>query len=139
MRLVNDRFPDFELRTTEGVQPFELVEADRNDRRRGDEYKQRSRQPPQLFDPDAEERRALEEIRRVIEGKARKAYRPSPYLLVYVNLLIFGELPVPPEQLARDTQKWASSFAEIWLLWGAHVVRTAPTPLVLTAPDVALD
>ena len=107
LRLRRDRFPDFDLRIGEHIQAFELVEADKPGRRRGDEYKEAAQReaeglPPSVehFDPDAEEQAAPEAIREAIAKKAQKSYAPAPPLLVYVNFWLFHAPSLTPEQFA---------------------------------------
>jgi hypothetical protein len=97
IRLIRDGFPDFELRFAARVDQFELTEADREGRRRGDEYREAAalramglRPTPEAFDPLEQQRAALPAAALAIQRKAAKHYRPAPHLLVYVNFFLFG-------------------------------------------------
>ena len=143
LRLRRDRFPDFDLRTGERIQAFELVEADRPGRKRGDEYKEAARREAkglpssvEHFDPDAEEQAAPEAIRLAIARKARKHYAPAPPLLVYVNFWLFHAPSLTQEQFAELVAPWRGQFPEIWLLWGANAIRCWPNPTRLVAQSL---
>ena len=143
LRLRRDRFPDFDLRIGEHIQAFELVEADKPGRRRGDEYKEAAQReaeglPPSVehFDPDAEEQAAPEAIREAIAKKAQKSYAPAPPLLVYVNFWLFHAPSLTPEQFAALVAPWREQFPEIWLLWGANAIRCWPDPARLVAQSL---
>jgi len=146
LRLQRERFPDFDLRIDDQVLPFELVEADRPGRRRGDEYRGAARReaagfPPKIeeFDPQLEEKAAIPAIKRAIAEKAAKRYKPAPYLLVYVNFWLFDQPPLTTDQFAGLVSRWRDQFPEIWLLWGAKAIRCWPNPVRLAArslPDL---
>jgi hypothetical protein len=131
LRMEMEPFPDFHLRTTEADVDFEITEADRIGRRRGAEY--RFRPQTRSYDPVAEEQEARRVIPLRVEQKARKAYRPAPHLLVYVNLSAFARRPDTDPELARLVEPWARSFGAIWLQWGEHAIRLTPTLEQLTA------
>lgn len=89
IQLERDRFPDFNLRVRDELQPFEIVEAHQVGRRRCEEYRRAAERkaaglPPEIehFDPWEEEQAAIPAIVRAIEAKAAKYYRPVPHLLV---------------------------------------------------------
>lgn len=128
----NERFPDALLRCGDDVYPFEVVEADIENRRRCDEYraaKDNSRQL-EFYNPDEEARTALEEIRRVVEQKAAKRYTPQPHLLVYVNLSR-GE---PTSIYAAGMHdQFGERFQSAWLLWQEDVFRLWPNPARIKA------
>ncbi len=123
----DDRFPDAELRCDDDVRPFEVVEADMENRRRCDEYRAAKGKPHQLehYDPDEEARQALDEIVRVVRLKAAKRYSPKPNLLVYVNLSA-GE---PTSLYAWGlSEQFGESFQSAWLLWQSGTFRLWPNP-----------
>jgi hypothetical protein len=143
LRLQRDTFPDFDLRIGDQVLPFEWVEADRPDRRRGKEYKDAARRkalglPPLLkgFDPKPAEKAAIRAIRRAIKKKTEKLYNPPPCLLVYVNFWLFDKPPLTLEQFAEVVRPWRERFPEIWLLWGANAIRCWPDPMRLAAQSL---
>ena len=138
VKLDADRFPDFDLKLDGVVVGFELVEADRPGRRRGDEYKEAARSEaaslpeiPEEFDPDEEQKAAIPVIRRVVELKAAKKYAPPPHLVVYVNFWLFDKPPLTPAQFGQLLQPWREAFPEVWLLWKAHAIRCWPDPIRL--------
>jgi hypothetical protein len=125
------------------VDKFELTEADRERRRRGDEYREAAalrtmglRPTPGSFDPLEMERDALPAIALAIERKAAKHYQPAPHLLVYVNFALFRELPLTEEQAIQIVAPWRERFASVWLLWGANAVRCWPNPAKIVARNL---
>ncbi|MBL8699290.1 MAG: hypothetical protein JNK67_13005 [Alphaproteobacteria bacterium] len=123
----DERFPDAELKCGDDVYPFEIVEADRENRRRCDEYRAAKSLPCQCehYDPDEEANTALKEIRRVVEQKAAKLYSPKPHLLVYVNFS-GGE---PTSLYAAGLQDlFGTRFQSAWLLWQKGTFRLWPNP-----------
>lgn len=123
----DERFPDAELRCDNDVHPFEIVEADRESRRRCDEYRAAKGLPRQWehYDPDEEAATALDEIKRVVGQKAAKLYSPKPHLLVYVNFL-GGELTSLYAAGLHDL--FGKSFQSAWLLWQQGTFRLWPNP-----------
>ncbi len=122
-----ERFPDAELKCANDVRPFEVVEADRENRRRCEEYRAAKGKVDRthLYDPDEEVKAAFKEIVRVVRSKAAKGYRPKPHLLVYVNLCA-GE---PTSLYAAGLfDLFGESFQSAWLLWGAGTFRLWPNP-----------
>ena len=133
VRLVpkSERFPDVELRSGDGlVLPFEIVEADRKTRRRGDEYQPESDEPPRWrhFDPTEEARAALDEIARVIKQKAVKNYRPRPHLVVYVNLWFVREFEPNTIYAGGLQQLYGDKLESAWVLWQEKTFRLWPNP-----------
>lgn len=123
----DERFPDAELKCGDDVRPFEIVEADRESRRRCDEYRAAKDQPGELefYDPDEETNTALDEIRRVVRQKAAKLYSPKPHLLIYVNLS-GGE---PTSLYAAGLHDlFGERFQSVWLLWQSGTFRLWPNP-----------
>lgn len=140
VRLVKGEAPDFELNIQGEVEPFEATEADRADRRRGDEYREVAKRRKQglpkeleMFSPSEEMEHAREAIPRVIENKAKKRYRPPPHLVVMVNLTTFGDI-IPVPELADLTSPFQGFFASIWIVWGHRAIRTWPDLLDLIGP-----
>jgi len=122
--LERGEFPDFHLLAGTEEKPFELVEADRRGRRRGEEYKTRPRL--RHLDPEGDQEEARHVIPERLALKARKTYRPAPNLLVYVNLSTFARRPEADFLLAESVQRWAACFPSIWLLWGGLAIQLAP-------------
>src|SRR6185437_1144093 len=107
------------------VRQFEIVEADRRDRRRGDEYRAAVGKPEEFdfYDPGEEGTVALEEISRVIRQKALKHYSPKPNLLIFVNLSE-GE---PTSLFAYQVSaQFGHAFESAWLLWQSQTIRLWP-------------
>lgn len=123
----DERFPDAEFKCGDDVRPFEIVEADRESRRRCDEYRAAKDQPGELdfYDPDEEANTALDEIRRVVRQKAAKLYSPKPHLLVYVNLS--GGEPTSLYAAGLHDQ-FGARFQSAWLLWQSGTFRLWPNP-----------
>jgi len=135
IRLESDRFPDFQLKTSDDVEQFELVEADEPGRRRGDEYREvvareAAGLPPiaEPFDPIEAEQGAILAINRALAAKARKKYKPAPHVLVYVNFELFRELPLTSLQADQLSYPYREVFPSMWLLWGRNAVRLWPRP-----------
>jgi len=135
IRLEADRFPDFQLDANGTIEPFELVEADRDGRRRGKEYieaatRQAGGMPPlaELVDPVEEEQEAFEAIDRVLSKKASKRYAPAPNILVYVNFMAFEELPLTYLHAAQLIDAHQQQFPSAWLLWGDTAARLWQRP-----------
>ncbi|MGE3693466.1 MAG: hypothetical protein AB7F98_18980 [Novosphingobium sp.] len=123
----HERFPDAELKCGDDLRPFEVVEADRESRRRCAEYRAAKGQPKELefYDPEEEASTALGEIYRVVGKKAAKGYTPKPHLLVYVNLPA-GE-PTSLDASALHEQ-FGARFQSVWLLWQSGTFRLWPNP-----------
>lgn len=133
IRLEPDRFPDFQIRTNGGIEPFELVEADRMDRRRGKEYREAAEreaaglQPEwESFDPVEERQAGVEAIARVLQEKAAKHYKPAPNLLVYVNFLLFEKVSFSLSESQLLISLCQDRFPSTWLLWGQSVAQISP-------------
>jgi hypothetical protein len=124
-------FPDFEIRFDDAIEQFEQTEADREGRRRGDEYSEADRRvasgaPAGLShcDPDEEMAAAPQAISAALECKAKKHYQPRPHLLVYVNFPTDnGRPPLKDLQAVQLVEPYRASFLSIWLLWGDNAVR----------------
>jgi hypothetical protein len=127
-------FPDFEIRLDDAIERFEQIEADREGRRRGDEYSEADRlvasgAPAGLehYDPDEEMAAAPQAISVALELKAKKHYQPRPHLLVYVNFPTDnGRSPLKDLQAVQLVEPYRDTFLSIWLLWGDNAVRCWP-------------
>jgi hypothetical protein len=119
VRLVNeaDAFPDGFVETSEGALNVEVTEVDKEERRRGDEYKRGTARPESVDDWEERLKSIPAELERVILKKVNKKYNPKPTLVVYLNLG-FG---VPEEKMLpiiEDAKrKHADSFEGIYVLW----------------------
>jgi hypothetical protein len=129
LRLVpqTDYGADFEVMHQTGqVSTFQVVEADSENRRRGDEYRQWEdgafavRHDP---DWDKEAHSISRELQRVARKKVKKPYPPEMHLLIYLNLPWLEEMQgVLPEH----TQDASGKFRSTWVLWGQHLHRCWP-------------
>ncbi len=122
IQLEPDRFPDFNLRVRDELQPFEMCEAGRVGRRRSDEYRRAAEREAagsprgiEHFDSWEEERAAIPAIVRAIKAKAGKRYRPVPHLLIYVNFELDGEPPKEIFEAARVAKRHCDRFVAVWL------------------------
>ena len=130
------RFPDFEIRFDAASEQFGQTEADREGRRRADEYGEAhgrvaSGAPAGLkhYDPDEEMAAAPQAIAVALECKAKKHYQPRPHLLVYVNFPTDnGRPPLKDLQAVQLVEPYRETFLSIWLLWGDNAVRCWPGP-----------
>ncbi len=114
-----------ELKCGNDVRLFEVVEADREDRRRCQEYRAAKGELAQVehYDPYEEVRTALGEILRVVRLKAAKQYSPNPNLLVYVNLSAGEPTSLYAWKLAQEFEE---RFHSAWLLWQSGTFRLWP-------------
>jgi hypothetical protein len=127
-------FPDFEIRFDDAIEQFEQTEADREGRRRGDEYSEADRRvasgaPAGLrhYDPNEEMAAAPQAISVALGCKAKKHYQPRPNLLVYVNFPTDnGRPPLTDFQAVQLVEPYRETFLSIWLLWGDNAVRCLP-------------
>jgi hypothetical protein len=82
-----DQFPDGFVTTKDNKSlKVEVTEADHEDRRRGDEYKDGGKAKDRPSDDSEGVNVISKELERVIQKKARKRYNPKPTLVVYLNL-----------------------------------------------------
>lgn len=81
------QFPDGYV-TVQGTKTLkvEVTEADHEDRRRGDEYKDAGKAKERPTDDSEGVNVIAKELERVIQKKARKRYNPKPTLVVWLNL-----------------------------------------------------
>ena len=127
-------FPDFEILLDDAIERFEQTEADREGRRRGDEYSEADRlvasgAPAGLehYDPDEEMAAAPQAISVALELKAKEHYQPRPHLLVYVDFPTDnGRPPLKDLQAVQLVGPYRDTFLSIWLLWGDNAVRCWP-------------
>jgi hypothetical protein len=129
-------FPDFEIHFDDASEPFEQTEADREGRRRGDEYREADWRVAsgasaglKHYDPDKVMAAAPQAISVALERKANKHYQPKPHLLVYVNFPTDnGRPPLKDVQAVKLVEPYRETFRSIWLLWGENAVRCWPAP-----------
>jgi hypothetical protein len=135
--LVSDDRPDFELLFEDRTEFYELVEAHRLNRNRGDEYKALEAAGFPIYELPIEEwatpEQAFLSIRAMAEKKAKRAEklaaRGTPYpketrLLFYVNLVDFGahqkEIEAVFSSAAEPARLW---FSSIWVLWKNRIYQ----------------
>jgi hypothetical protein len=118
-----ERFPDGFVETSIGTLNIEVTEVDREERRRGDEYKAgvATIETPEEWEEQA---KAIPvELDRVVQKKVDKHYNPAPTLVVYLNLNGHGARRVEIEKIIEDAKrKHASSFQGIHVLWNGRLL-----------------
>jgi len=119
-----DQFPDGYV-TVQGTKTLkvEVTEADHEDRRRGDEYKDGGKAKERPTDDSEGVNVIAKELERVIQKKARKHYNPKPTLVVWLNLdkQEIEESDVVAV-LENTRRKYAGSFEKIFILWRGKVL-----------------
>jgi hypothetical protein len=119
-----DQFPDGYV-TVQGTKTLkvEVTEADHEDRRRGDEYKDGGKAKERPTDDSEGVNVIAKELERVIQKKARKRYNPKPTLVVWLNLdkQEIEESDVVAV-LENTRSKYAGSFEKSFILWRGKVL-----------------
>ena len=120
VRLVDDTWPDFELKVDGQIEAFEAVEADDPERRRGDEYLNSTGEmkddPVEDWIARAEQTPAWLEA--ACRKKADKHYSTRANLVVYLNLSEYGARQKEVEScLPSATAAVKDSFETVWVLW----------------------
>jgi hypothetical protein len=138
VRLIAEERPDLALRFSNGeVEIYELVEVDRLERKRGDEYAALAEAGRPTYQWPVEEwatvEQAFNSIRSRAEKKAKRAEilsaKGTPYpkqtrLLFYVNLGDFGAYTEDIERIIPTAVEPArKSFSSVWVLWKNRVYR----------------
>ena len=133
VRLIPDPRPDFEVRTHQGQEAWELTEADVPGRRRGQEYSEAVARVDAGFsavEDDSVENwharadHAAPSILRLAVKKAGKSYTPDTRLLIYLNIDEFGIRHQEIEAAMLDaTAPARDAFAEVWVLWKSQAIR----------------
>ena len=133
VRLCSENWPDCEIRVDGGIEPFEITEADDEERRRGDEYRDSEASGERYHDYPEKEwirlaERAPYEINRVTKKKVEKGYPPNEVsLCIHLNLMEFGTRQTEVEScFAESTESGKDHFREIWVLWKAKAYRVWP-------------
>ena len=120
----SDQFPDGYV-TVQGTKTLkvEVTEADHEDRRRGDEYKDGGKAKERPTDDSEGVNVIAKELERVIQKKARKRYNPKPTLVVWLNL-DKQEIEESDVVAVLETtrSKYAGSFEKIFILWRGKVL-----------------
>ena len=119
--------PDFELTFADQVERFEMVEADKKGRRRGDDYKALAQMPEgyvrHIGTPMPDQ--IVEMVETAAQKKA-KPYPPGTQLLIYLNASRFRS----DEELLNDFPDAVSAarpfFSAIWIMWQGKAHQIMP-------------
>lgn len=120
VRLVDDAWPDFELRIDGKKEAYEATEVDDPTRRRGDEYRDNL---GEIVDGPVEDWIAAAEqaanwIAAACQKKADKRYVGRANLVVYLNLSEYGIRQKEVEAcFPSATQVVKDDFEAVWVLW----------------------
>jgi hypothetical protein len=120
----SDQFPDGYV-TVPGTKTLkvEVTEADHEDRRRGDEYKESGKAKERPTDDSEGVNVIAKELERVIQNKGNKRYNPKPTLVVWLNL---DKQEIKEDDvvsiLDRARSRHAASFENIFILWRQKVL-----------------
>jgi hypothetical protein len=134
-------FPDFELLVNGRNEPFEATEADRLDRRVGDEYRKGGHQnrsglcgAHDVSEHDEFRQCAVNAIEVAVIRKVSKKYGCKVHLVILVNVPTFVENSVSIEKFVELTRPAANMFLSTWILWSNKVIRTWPSPIQIVSP-----
>jgi hypothetical protein len=125
VKLINDTWPDFEIRCQREERLFEVTEADMIGRRRGEEYLNDN---GEIEEDSVEEwRTRLEAIpatlSSVISKKLAKNYPRNASLVVFVNLDCWGAyLSEGRTLLYCGTRQAKDAFVEVFALWEGRLL-----------------
>jgi hypothetical protein len=119
-----EQFPDgFVTAKDNKTLKVEVTEADHEDRRRGDEYKDGGKAKDRPSDDSEGVNVISKELERIIQKKARKRYNPKPTLVAYLNLdkeeIDESDVVAALESIRK---KYAESFEKIFILWREKVL-----------------
>lgn len=108
---------DFYLEVGGVTHPFQLIEAQEPNRRRGDQYKHKATDKVQQLDAELAHERGPEWIRSTIQKKLERyaGQVESLHLLVYVNFPVFD---LEFERVREVASGETSSFRSVWLVTG---------------------
>ena len=120
VRLVEDVWPDFEIKLEDQIEKFEAVEAYDPKRRRGDEYREDLGEvefdSPSDWKAQAKQAHAWLEI--ACKKKVSKNYAPGANLVIYLNLEEYGMHQRDVEaSFVASTSFARGFFVSIWILW----------------------
>ena len=119
VRLIDDQWPDLEVRLNDNLIRFEAIEADVPGRKRGDEY----RQPPKMVEDPVEDWIARAEavpgaLQTAVRKKQAKLYSKHENLLIYLNIREYGIRHREIISAFPDATKDARDiFKSVWILW----------------------
>ena len=131
VRLVADKWPDFEIAIDGVTERFEAIEADLPNRRRGDEYREAAanaaRGESLVRDDPVEDWIARAELVPTVladacRRKLSKNYSGWVGLVIYLNI---GEYGIRQKEIQAvfptATREAGQSFASVWVLWKDRV------------------
>ena len=113
--------PDFELDFEGRIERFEMVQADKKGRRRGDEYKAKAQLPPNTM-PRLESPLPEEVIAMVRTAACKKAkpYPPETQLMIYLEAPKFPSDDELFPRFAEAVNDARPFFSAIWISWQGH-------------------
>lgn len=139
LRMVDDQFPDFEMKVAARVFQFEVTMVTQPGRKMGKEAQQAEKAleeykatqnpgvlPVKPYQPGLGEQMGPSWIAEAVARKARKGYQPQPHLLVYAN---FSANDLRTHDLQLCCQAYSNSFASLWVLHGKRC------KLLYSSPD----
>lgn len=145
-------FPDAHLRDAKDTLALEVTMADEKDRRMAAEHRRsremRERGESAVIHTNWEQERenAQEAIPRVCAKKVKRYLgsdrsdgQVPAHLLIYVNFFSYADPVLTDEEMIELTEQWQYNFPSIWLLCGARIVRTWPSPKVMCAVNNPID
>jgi hypothetical protein len=152
VRLEPSDFPDAHLRDVKDTLALEVTMADKKDRRMAVEHR-RSREMRERGESavihvnwEQERENAREAIPRVCAKKVKKYLgseksdgRVPAHLLIYVNFFSYADPVLTDEEMIKLTEPWQCNFPSIWLLCGARILRTWPSPKAMCAVNNPID
>ena len=120
VRLIEDRWPDFEIENDQATNKYEIVEAFEPNRLRGEEYRLNANRV--VFDPVenwiARAEAAPIWIEVACKKKAAKNYSEKVGLVVYLSLCEFGIRQTEVEScFGKATEILKDKFSSVWVLW----------------------
>ena len=126
VRLLDDTWPDFEMRVNGCVEAFEAVEADDPERRRGVEYQQSTGEveddPVEDWITRADQAPAW--LRAACLKKAGKRYGGRASLVIYLNVSEYGIRQAEIEaSFPSATEVAKDAFDSVWVLWKDKAYR----------------
>ncbi len=129
VRLVEDNWPDFELRIGDRVEAFEAVEADDPERRRGEEYREGigEVEDDPVEDWIARAEQAPAWLQAACRKKAGKRYGARANLVIYLNLGEYGIRQSEVEAcFPSATEGVKDAFETVWVLWKQRAYQVWP-------------
>lgn len=113
---------DFMLEVENQVLRFQLTLVEERERKRGNEYKQREKEP--LLKRKYEPQRGMQEgpswIAAAVRAKHEKKYASPPHLIAYVN---FYADSLDVAEILRLCDEYRSSFPSFWVLQNHRVIQ----------------